>query len=116
MADMYIARQGQPLRRQQQQVLVNGGVWIKDGKVFITKVTAAAVSLAAPIAGLDDGYELTIISTTAVAHTLTVSGGANGGGTATDVGTFGGAIGDGVVLTAFNGVWLVVNNTNVTFA
>jgi hypothetical protein len=46
----------------------------------------------------------------------TSGSGFNGGGTTTDVGTFGGAIGDGMVIRANNGTWLVVTKTNITLA
>jgi hypothetical protein len=85
--------------------------------VFITKGTAAALTLAAPTAGDDDGKELTIMSTTAAAHTVTnTSPGFNNGSTSKDVATFGAAIGNNLVVQAYNGVWLVVSQVGVTLA
>jgi hypothetical protein len=46
----------------------------------------------------------------------TSGSGFNAGGTASDVGTFGGAIGDGLVIAAVAGKWLVITKTNVTLA
>jgi hypothetical protein len=62
-----------------------------------------------------DGAELEIVSLTANAHTVTQSSpGFNNGGTASDVATFGAAIGNSIRLKAYNGIWLVVNLTGVT--
>jgi hypothetical protein len=83
----------------------------------ITKGTAAALTVAAPTATTHDGVEMVVVSSTAAAHTLTATTiGFNAGNTATDVGTFGGAIGDGIAFVAYQGEWLVLNNINVTLA
>lgn len=112
-----IPHQGQDFVGPRQYAAASGAINIKSGVVFITKPSeAAAMTLAAPVAGREDGKILHIIAVTAVAHTLTVSGGANSGGSGADVGTFGGAIGDGVTLVAYNAKWYVLNNINVTFA
>ncbi|VTR92164.1 Uncharacterized protein OS=Chthoniobacter flavus Ellin428 GN=CfE428DRAFT_5533 PE=4 SV=1 [Gemmata massiliana] len=95
-----------------------------SGTVSITKATAAALTIANPVAGRrdplggDDGQELTILSETAAAHTLSNAGGAgfNDGGTATDLATFGGAKGDNIVLIARNGRWWVKSRVNVTLS
>lgn len=90
--------------------------------VLITKGTACALTLAAPTAGVPakgghDGMRITIYSTTAAAHTVTnTSPGFNNGSTASDVGTFGAAIGNYLVVEAYNGIWYTVGNLNVTLA
>lgn len=85
--------------------------------VFITKGTAAALTLAAPTATTHDGVEIVFVSTTAAAHTVTATTiGFNAGDAASDVGTFGGAIGDGLSVVAYQGEWYVTNNVNVTLA
>lgn len=98
----------------------NGAVTIPDrGRkiVFITKGTAAALTLAAPTATTHDGVEIVFVSTTAAAHTVTATTiGFNAGDAASDVGTFGGAIGDGLACVAYQGEWYVTNNINVTLA
>lgn len=83
---------------------------------YITKAGVAAMTLVDPTSGTDDNLVLTFVSTTANAHTLDLVTGINGG--AADVGTFGGAAGDGVSIVAYGGVWyqLPGANTNVTFA
>ena len=82
--------------------------------VFITKASAAALTLAAPT---HDGVEIVIVSTTAAAHTVTVSTtGMNDLGTSADVGTFGVAKGNGLTLVAYQGDWYVTSNIGVTLA
>lgn len=97
----------------------NGAITIPDRgskTIFITKGTAAALTLAAPSTA-QNGVTLTFVSTTAAAHTLTATTiGFNAGDTSSDVGTFGGAIGDGIVCVAYGGEWYVLNNINVTLA
>lgn len=82
----------------------------------ITKAGVAAMTLVDPTAVTHDGIMLTFLGATANAHTLDLVTGINGG--AADIGTFGGAVGDGVVIVAINGEWFQVpgSNTNVTFA
>lgn len=88
-----------------------------DTTIFITKTgSLAALTLADPTAGVHDGVRLTVIATTAYAHTLTNTTGFNAAGTSGDVGTFGGARGDGIRLVAYGGVWYVLDVTNVTIA
>lgn len=97
----------------------DGAVAVPNGNTtyFITENSdGATMTLVDPTATTHDGLRLTFISTTAQAHSLDLVTGINGG--AADVGTFGGAAGDGVVIEAYQGVWYEVpgNNTNVTWA
>jgi len=93
---------------------------VKAKTVFITKGSIAALTLVDPTTTTHDGYEITFISTTAFAHTLDNSAGSgfNNGGSGSDVGTFGGAIGDGLTIKAYQGIWYVMpgTNLNVTLA
>lgn len=96
---------------------VDGAITAAGGIAALTKGSAGAYTLAAPVAGTDDGAVLRIISRTAFAHTVTqASPGFNGGGAASDVATFGGAVGDNMVVIADNGKWLVQTLRNVTLA
>jgi hypothetical protein len=115
MGDLYIVHQGEERRPPFQIASANGAINIKEGIVAITKTSAAALTLAAPTLN-DNGKTLIIDSQTAFAHTVTVAGGLRGAGASADVGTFGGAIGDGFSVYAYNGKWYPVRNTNVTFA
>lgn len=96
----------------------NGAITVSGAPLQVSKLTkgsAAAMTLAAPSAA-QEGCVLIVSAQTAHAHTVTIAGGANGGSTATDVGTFGGAIGDGFMAVAINEKWNIVSNSNVTFA
>ena len=96
--------------------LVDGAIAIKSGVVMITKATAAALTLATPTTG-QNGTRITILAQTAAAHTVTAATiGFNEGGATTDVATFGGAIGDGMTVVAYNGEWYTENIRNVTLA
>lgn len=82
--------------------------------VFITKATAAALTITAPDTGTD-GWEITIIATTDAAHTVTfATTGFNASTTSGDVATFGGAIGDSMKIVAYNGNWYTTILRNVT--
>lgn len=97
----------------------NGAITIPERgskTILITKGTAAALTLGVP-ASSQNGVTLTIVSTTAAAHTVTAATiGFNAGNGGTDVGTFGGAIGDGFTCVAYEGEWYTRGVTNVTFA
>lgn len=99
-----------------QVLAADGAITIKRGVAMITKAGVAVLTLANPVAGTDNFKTLKIISATAQAHTVSNAAGAgfNGGGAGSDVGTFGGAIGDNLVLVAYNGVWHVQSKVNVT--
>lgn len=96
----------------------NGAIAATEGKVVVTKAGVCAMTIADPTNLTDDLKELTIVSATAQAHTLSNAAGSgfNNGGASSDVGTFGGAIGDGITLIAYGGKWLVKSKTNVTLA
>lgn len=105
------------VKRPVEAAATNGAIAIKDGFVVLTKAGIAAMTLAAPTAGTDDGKELTANAHTANAHTVTIAGGLNGAGASADVGTFGGAVGDRFSVVAYNGAWYASGvNVNVTFA
>lgn len=95
----------------------DGAIAIAPGVVKITKGSAAALTLADPAAG-DEGTVIRIVSTTAFGHTISNAAGSgfNAGGAASDVGTLGGAIGDGMSIVALGSKWYVLNKTNVTLA
>jgi hypothetical protein len=74
--------------------------------VLLTKAGVLALTLASPSAAID-GYEVTFISRTANAHTLSYTAGFSGDTTASDVLTFGGAIGESATIKAVNGTWAI---------
>jgi hypothetical protein len=77
---------------------------------FITKAGVAALTIVDPTATTHDGVTLTFVATTANAHTLSNAAGSgffsSGGGTK-DIATFGGAIGDGFTIIAYQGKWYI---------
>ena len=82
-------------------------------RYMITKAGVAAMTLAAPTAGADDGLVLEILSSTAFAHTVTATGLFVDGAGHVNVATFPAAGGGAIDLVAFNGKWIVQNSQNV---
>jgi hypothetical protein len=85
-------------------------------RYIITKAGVAAMTLAAPIAGAEDGLEIQIISATANAHTITATGLFNDGAGHANLATFAAQPGAGTWLVAWQGKWLVEANNNVTYS
>jgi len=90
------------VKRPVQVITGDGAITIRDGIVILTKAGAGAITLAAPTAGTHDGITLQVIAGSAQVHVLTITGGAGGSGQ--DVGTIGGAISNGCLLVAYNGL------------
>ena len=94
----------------------DGAITIQSGTVVITKGTACALTLGTPTTA-QNGTIIRIISATAAAHTVTATTiGFNAADAAGDVGTFGAAIGNNLIVVAYGGEWLVLGNTGVTLA
>ena len=96
-----------------EDYLVSGAITLTAGIAYLTKAGVGVMTLADPV---EDGLILTITSTTAQAHTVTAATGINDLGASGDVGTYGGAKGDGMTLTSRSGQWYVLANQNVTIA
>lgn len=77
------------------------------GRYVITKGGVAALTLGAPVAGAEDGLQITIYSDTAYAHTITTAGLLVTGTADTNVITFPAYAGGSVSLVAFQGKWIV---------
>ena len=95
----------------------SGAIALKEGTVVITKAGIAAMTLAAPTAGAqtaggDDNKKLTILSTTAFAHTITTP--ANGLNGSLHICTFAANVGSAIELIAYNGAWYMVNDIGAT--
>lgn len=86
--------------------------------IVLTKGSAGAYTLAAPIAGEEDGKMIHASAGTAYAHVITATGligdGVTGG--YKDTLTFGAYVGSGCTLMAYNGKWLVLSKNVVTVA
>lgn len=92
-----------------------GAITVKPGLSLIGSSGALSMTLASP-ALAQNGMVMAIFASTAQAHTITTTGGFNGGTTSRDVCTLGGAIGDGLVIQAWGGTWYVLTKTNCTLA
>jgi len=90
-----------------------GALEVADGDHLIMTGGALAMTLRNPTAD-EDGIRMRIKAITAQAHTVTLTDGFNGSGTAGDVATFGGAIGDSMDIVAVNGIWQTENLNDVT--
>ncbi len=86
------------------------GVPVADTLVYLTKATAGAYTIALPAD--DQSNTITFISTTAAAHTVTMTG--NPGGS--DVGTFTAVIGASLTIKAQPGAWGILATGLVTVA
>lgn len=84
----------------------------QPGSVFVNGSTLAMTIIDPTTA--QNGLTMCVIATNASAHTLTYTAGFNGGTTARDVATFGGAVGDNICFFANSGVWWVISTRNVT--
>ena len=85
--------------------LVDGAITHAEGVHAISKASIAALTLSAPTAA-EEGMRMTVVSRTAFAHVLTVTGGL-GGNAADDVLTFA-KVGDNIELLADNLRWVPV--------
>lgn len=89
----------------------DGAISVKTGTVVITKGSAAALTLAAPTAGTDDGKILRVVSATAFAHVVTTPANniLDGTSSTKDTATFAAHAGASIVLEAYNGNWSLLS-------
>lgn len=92
----------------------SGAITQKLGTVSISAGSAAAMTLAAPTSGADDGKRLTIISLSAFAHT--VVGAVGYSGTSNKTATFGAGVGNMLKLIALGGVWYQEPSIGITIS
>lgn len=97
-------------------ILISGVVTPTGGNFVITKAGVAAMTLAAPTTGTQDGAILRISSSTLYAHTITATGLLSTGTASVNVATFAAYAGANVVLMAYKGLWIVVSSVGVTFS
>lgn len=100
-------------------VSASGAIMATQGTCPITAASTAALTLAAPVAGLpsaggNDGQHMFVIDTTGHAHTVTTPTNAING--SKHVITFGGTAASFVELRAYNGVWYVLAQSGVTLS
>lgn len=92
-----------------------GAITLMPGLQFIGSAGALAMTLANP-ALYQSGTVMTIMASTAQAHTITYTAGFFGTTTSSDVCTLGGAIGDFLQVVAQNQTWRAVATRNCTIA
>lgn len=97
---------------------LNGKVPI-TGTVFVTTAGVDAMTLANPVAGPpsaggNDGLELTVMATTAQAHTVTTATNKING--SKHIATFAAAVGNFITFVAFQGVWYVTASLGITLS
>lgn len=90
-----------------------GALTIQPGMQQIGSAGALAMTLAAP-AAWQNGMVMTLLASTAQAHTVTYTAGFYGTTTSSDVATYGGAIGDSLTIYAVNGAWRILTMKGVT--
>lgn len=81
----------------------DGAIGQRSGRVFLTKATAAAMTIGAPIPGVDDFKEIEIVNQSQQAHVITAPTNAFDG--STHICTMTAGPGVVLVMMAFNGVW-----------
>jgi hypothetical protein len=105
------------LKKKMVALSASGAIAPRQGQSYvITKAGVAALTLAAPTAGADDGTIIEITSGTAFAHTLTATGLFNTGSTNVNLATLAAFAGATLVLMAYNGKWNVVSQIGITFS
>ncbi len=102
--------------KEAQTLTADGAITAKNGIVKLNKAGVLAATLANPTDVTDDFKRLHIVSLTAQAHTVTVTGGFGNGGTGEDVATFSGQIGDSLEVMAHGGKWYLAGAHQVTIA
>lgn len=85
-------------------------------RYIINKAGVAAMTLAAPVAGSEDGLQMLVISSTANAHTITATGLFADGAGHVNLATFAAQIGASILLMAYQGKWYVLNVQGVTMS
>lgn len=85
-------------------------------RYMITKAGVAALTLAAPTPGADDGLPIEITSATANQHTLTATGLYEDGAGHVNAATWPANIGGSLYLMAYQGKWYVLSLQQVTMS
>jgi hypothetical protein len=85
----------------------------QDTLVLVQKAGVCAMTLANPTTA-QDGLQVTILSATANAHTVTYTAGFYGDTTSSDVATFAAKVGASFTIKAQGGKWGIVSLANVT--
>jgi hypothetical protein len=85
-------------------------------RYIFTKATVAAMTLAAPRAGIDDGLQIQILSSNNQQHTITATGLFYDGAGHVNLATRAANNGGELDLIAYNGKWIVQNLQSVVMS
>jgi hypothetical protein len=99
-----------------QLLSASGAMPVVSGRYLITKAGIAALTLAAPAVGAQDGAYIEVQSTTAFAHTLTATGLFQDGAGHVNLATFAAFAGAGLKFVAYQGKWMVERVQGVTMS
>ena len=99
----------------------SGAIAVGPGNYVITDAAAAALTLAAPVAGAQsaggqDGVTIWVVSATAYAHTITSTGNMMTGAAGQNTATFAAHPGASIELIAYNGSWVVGAANAIAFS
>lgn len=107
------------------RALISAGVStpVSDGAInpavssngVITKIGSASMTLAAPVATINDGNTIVLTSATPYAHVLSAIGLLQTGTAAINYATFSAFPGSSLTLRAYQGKWIVVSSNQVSF-
>lgn len=81
-----------------------------SGNYMVTTGSADLATLAAPLAGTDDGLTIAFQSSTAFAHRITSTGNIRAGIAGVNSITLNNVAGAMMILRAFNGAWFLIGN------
>ncbi len=87
-----------------------GAIAIAKGTALLQAGSGAAMTLAAPAVGTQDGLQLTIVALDAFAYTVTTPSNVINGNK--HIATWTAAVGNNINLIAFNGVWYTDDTPN----
>lgn len=100
----------QPIGQQKPNSLsADGAIPLVSGLYFVTKASAAALTLAAPTTA-QDGMKIEVTSDTAFAHVITATGLLKTGTATVNISTFAAFAGASITMVARGGKWNVIAN------
>lgn len=105
---------GNPIAPGYLEITGDGAITIADGRVFLSKGSAAAITIANPPLAMN-GATLLVVSKSAYAHVVTCPSGFNLKGSSGTV-TFTATTGTTALLTASEGHWFSAGMTGITTA
>lgn len=117
IVEIQLYRRGQKQAFAPALLAIDGAIAVRPSATYsITKGSAAALTLAAPTTGTDDGVTITVTSNSAFAHVITATGLINGGTAAVNTATFAAFKGASITFYALSAKWNVLSSNAITLA